>query len=85
MEIEIYSANGSYGNGRFRNNYIETLKKYKIQEIKYLENGSTLYRYFIKINNLEDIFNIVKEIGNQLIIDSDIDGNSIMIYDDYIE
>lgn len=85
MKIEINSANANYGNGRLRNHYIEKLKKYKIQEIKYIENGSTLYRYYIKLNNLKDLFNIVNELGQQLIIDTYEESNLITIYDDYIE
>ena len=85
MKIEIFSVDSSYSNGRLRKNYIEKLKKYKVQEIKCEEYGSTRYRYFIKLNNLKDIFDLAKELGQQLIIDSDDDGNSITIYDDYIE
>jgi len=85
MKIEIFSVNSSYGNGRFRKQYIEKLNKYKLQETKYEEQGSTKYRYTIKLNNIKDIFNLSKELGQQLIIDSDVEGDSITIYDDYIE
>ena len=81
MKIQIFSVDTNYGNGKLRNHYIEKLKKYKIKETKYEEQGYTRYGYYITLNDIKDIFNIVKELGQQLIIDSD----TITIYDDYIE
>ena len=81
MTIKIYSANANYGNGKFKKYYIEKLKKYKLREIIYEDRGSVNYYYYIKINDLSDIFNIIEELGQELIIDKD----SITIYDDYIE
>ena len=84
MKIQIFSVDTNYGNGKLRNHYIEKLKKYKIKETKYEEYGSIRYRYYIELSDLEDIFNLSKELEHELIIDID-NGYSITIYDDYVE
>ena len=58
--------------------YIEILEK-KIKELE--EENKKLS---VELNDLEDIFNLSKELEHELIIDID-NGYSITIYDDYVE
>ena len=80
MVIPITMA--SYSRSRkLKDKYIKILKKYKVQETLLRDDGSLKYEYHITLNSLDDIFNLINELGHPLIIDDE----GIMIYDDYVE
>ena len=89
MKIKICSASSLYGNGKIKDSYIKILKDYKIKEIKYEDRGSTMYKYYIEVNDINDLFELSKKIDTELIIGAEngyfYEENEIEIYDDYIE
>ena len=85
MRIRVISAE------RFddlREEYLNILKKYNLEKEKYgFENfwfeTQIRYKYYITINTLEELFNLIKDLQQDLIIRGE--DNSITIYDSYVE
>ena len=87
MRIRVYSVEANFTN-KFKKQYIDILKKYNLEIVKekiedYFFNQYLGNAYYITINKIEELFNLSKELKEELIIDYD--NNSITIYDDYVE
>ena len=87
MRIRVYSVIANY-NDKFKKQYIDILKKYNLEIVKdeiedYFFNKYLGNAYYITIDSVEELFNLSKELKEELIIDYD--NNSITIYDDYVE
>lgn len=85
MRIGIYSVRYD-----IIEEYKDLLKKYNLEDIiidqyigKYSGELITHREYYITINTLEELFNLMKELKQSLIINYE--DNSITIYDDYVE
>lgn len=70
MRFEIRSA---WGNGEMLLDQYGCLKKYNAV----VEN----YDLFITLNSLQDLMDLVRAVGNDIVITED----ELIIYDDYIE
>ena len=83
MRLEIYRVYSLKLNDKQK----EILKKYNLEIEEYIEThfytkDEVKENYYITINNIEQLFDISKELDEDLIINKD---KSILIYDDYIE
>lgn len=74
MEFKIWSASGELA---FASEYVKLLKNYNLTEKR---NEDGIKQFFVTINNLNDLSNLVDEVKEIVFT-----GEEIIIYDDYLE
>lgn len=89
MKYMIISARDYLSHEELEKRYYNILKKYNLTKEKIDDGYEALEEYSIEINNIEELEDLRKDLGEDIIMrDKFIKSGSIpqiMIYDDYIE